>query len=201
MVLRYLDRPHRPGEVAPRTHPVPELVEVVPLVCSEPVDADGVHARRSAVAWTFCHASKTRRFRNVKRLHRLFRSLHQLLPRRVDLKLTWPARPLCSSPITGPSSLLRAVPPLCLAVLCPSRCPPLGVSLSQPGGRPHPFRLAVGIETTGSPLPCQRLRRAHATYTPGTARATAGSSLAEGTPNGARLCPEDQLHIPGFDAI
>jgi hypothetical protein len=28
----------------------------------------------------------------------------------------------------------------------------------------------VGIGATGSPVPCQRLRRAHATYTPGTAR-------------------------------
>ncbi len=28
----------------------------------------------------------------------------------------------------------------------------------------------VGIGTTGSPVPCQRLRRAHATYTPSTAR-------------------------------
>ena len=36
----------------------------------------------------------------------------------------------------------------------------------------HPFRLAAAIGTTGSPVPCQRLRRAHATYTPGTARAT-----------------------------
>jgi len=38
----------------------------------------------------------------------------------------WSARPLRSSPITGPSSLLRAVPPLCPAsVLCRLRCPPL----------------------------------------------------------------------------
>ena len=32
MILRYLHRPHRSGEVAPRRHPVPQLVEVVPLV-------------------------------------------------------------------------------------------------------------------------------------------------------------------------
>ena len=32
-----------------------------------------------------------------------------------------------SSPITEPSQLLRAVPPLCLPVLCPSRWSPLGV--------------------------------------------------------------------------
>src|SRR5665213_1989483 len=35
--------------------------------------------------------------------------------------MTWPAQPLRSSPITGPSSLLRAGPPLCLAsVLSPT---------------------------------------------------------------------------------
>ena len=35
--------------------------------------------------------------------------------------MIWPARPLRSSPITGPSSLLRAGPPLCLAsVLSPT---------------------------------------------------------------------------------
>src|SRR6516164_4657047 len=46
------------------------------------------------------------------------------------------------------------------------------VSLSRPGGQHHPFRLADSAETTGSPVPCQRLRRAHAISTPGTARAT-----------------------------
>jgi hypothetical protein len=40
----------------------------------------------------------------------------------------WSARPLGSSPITGPSSLLRAAPSQCPAsVLCPSRLTPLGV--------------------------------------------------------------------------
>jgi len=42
--------------------------------------------------------------------------------------MTWPARPLRSSPITGPSSLLRASPPLCLAsVLSPMQPWPPGV--------------------------------------------------------------------------
>src|SRR5216683_994166 len=45
---------------------------------------------------------------------------------------------LGSSPITGPSSLLRAGPPLRLPVLCLSRCPPLeGLPLASGGhGRP-----------------------------------------------------------------
>jgi len=42
----------------------------------------------------------------------------------------------------------------------------------RPGGQHRPFRLAIRIETTGSPVPCQRLQRAHATFTPSTARAT-----------------------------
>ena len=50
----------------------------------------------------------------------------------------------------------------------------LGSSLLRPGGRHHPFRLADGFEATGSPVPCQRLRRAHAgnTSTPDTTKAT-----------------------------
>jgi len=36
----------------------------------------------------------------------------------------------------------------------------------------HPWNLVASIETTGSPVPCQRLRRTHATYTPDTTRAT-----------------------------
>ena len=36
----------------------------------------------------------------------------------------------------------------------------------------HPLPLSVRIETTGSPVPCQRLRRAHATFTPDTTGAT-----------------------------
>jgi hypothetical protein len=83
--------------------------------------------------------------------------------------LTWPVRPLRSDPITGPSSLLRVGPPLC------------STSLNDLGA-------------TGSPVPCQCLRRAHATYTPGTARATCrplpGSQPA---PSRARLYPRAQV--------
>src|ERR1019366_8573986 len=114
MVLRYLDCPHRPGKVAPRTHPVPELVEVVPLGLCEPVDAEAVHSWCAAVLSNLHPRLEDEALRNVKRLHRLSWLLHQFLPRRVDLKMTWPARPLCSGPITGPSSLLRTAPSLCL---------------------------------------------------------------------------------------
>jgi hypothetical protein len=47
-----------------------------------------------------------------------------------------------------------------------------GPPCRPPEGRERPCQLAVGIETTGSPVPCQRLQRTHATYTPDTTRAT-----------------------------
>ena len=128
-------------------------------------------------------------------------------PPRVDCWVTWPARPLGSSPITGPSSLLRAGPPLCLAsVLCPCGRRHLGFSLSTTRGHRHPLRLAVRIETTGSPVPCQRLQRAHATFTPDTARATCRQLPGSGPAHRARLCPGTwgqprfRCHLEYFDA-
>ena len=65
-----------------------------------------------------------------------------------------PSRP-CASRYSAPRGVCR-----------------LGSSLSQPGGQLHPFRLTGGSEATGSPVPCQRLRRAHATFTPDAISAT-----------------------------
>ncbi len=52
MILRYLDRPHRPREVASRGHAVPQLVEIVPLVGGqqlfEAVFAERVYGRYTA---------------------------------------------------------------------------------------------------------------------------------------------------------
>ncbi len=42
----------------------------------------------------------------------------------------------------------------------------------RPGCRQHPMQPVVRIEATDSPVPCQGLQRAHATFTPDTARAT-----------------------------
>src|SRR5205823_6211652 len=49
MILRYLHAPHRPREVTPRGHPVPQLVEIVPQLLGEQADADRVHARRPVI--------------------------------------------------------------------------------------------------------------------------------------------------------
>ena len=44
VILRYLDRPHRPWEVASRRHAVPQLIEIVPLAGCELPGADSIHA-------------------------------------------------------------------------------------------------------------------------------------------------------------
>ena len=195
MILRYLNRSHRPREIAPRRHPIPQLVEVVHLVGREIVDAHSVHARRSTVRSTFLprleHETASE-FQTTSLL--LLRSICRFLPRRVDLQTTVNCPALRSDPITGPSPLLRAGPPLCphrYSRTRSVRC--LWFSLSRPK------TLAVSIGATGSPVPCQRLRRAHATYTPGTAGATYSSSPTEGPPRRAFVPgpPTD----PSFDAI
>ena len=69
VVLRYLHRPHRPGEVTPRTHPVPQLVEVAPLVVCKAFDADGVHARRTLVRLDLHPRPENEALVDFKRLH------------------------------------------------------------------------------------------------------------------------------------
>ena len=197
MILRYLHRPHRARQVTAGAHPVPQLVEVVPLRLPEPADADGVHAWRSAVGLDLHPRLMNEALIDLKRLHLRLRSNHQLLPVRGDLRSIWPARPLRSSPITEPSPLLRAGPPLCLAsVLCPLRFRPLGVlPLATGTGTPRRYHPVVGIEATGSPVPCQRPRRAHATYTPDAARAARSPPPGSGLAPRAGLCPGDTHNL------
>ena len=77
----------------------------------------------------------------------------------------------------------------------------LGSSLSQPEAESHPCDLAAAIGATGSPVPCQRLRRAHATSTPGTARAsTQAAPWLRARQHGVPLS-RGRVPIPGFDAI
>ncbi len=47
MILRCLYRAHRGGHVAARAHPIPELVEVIPLATLELGGAHAIHDRRS----------------------------------------------------------------------------------------------------------------------------------------------------------
>jgi len=69
-------------------------------------------------------------------------------------------------------------------------------SLSRPNGHHCPTDQAAAIGATGSPVPCQRPRRAHATSTPGTARAARRPPPGWGHAY-ARLCPGDS-EIPRF---
>ena len=169
MILRYLNRSHRPREVAPRGHPIPQLVEVVHLVGCEIVDAHSVHARRCTVRSDLLPRLEHETLPNFKRPQLLLlRSICRFLPRTVDLQTTLncPA-PSPRAPLQGPHRYYGPVRPCAPHRYSPTRsvcC--LWFSPSRPATP------AVSIGATGSPVPCQRLRRAHATYTPGTAGAT-----------------------------
>ena len=67
-------------------------------------------------------------------------------------------QPLRSSPITGPSSLLRAAPPLCLASVLRLL-------------RDRRLSRSLGIKATGSHVPYQSLYPVHATSMPVAAQA------------------------------
>ena len=89
MILRYLNRSHRPREIAPRRHPIPQLVEVVHLVGREIVDAHSVHARRSTVRSDLLPRLENETLPNFKRLQLLLlRSICRFLPRTVGLQTT-----------------------------------------------------------------------------------------------------------------
>ena len=89
MIFRYLNRSHRPREIAPRGHPIPQLVEVVHLLGREIVDAHSVHTRRSTVRSDLLPRLEHETLRNFKRLQLLLlRSICRFLPRRVDLQTT-----------------------------------------------------------------------------------------------------------------
>jgi hypothetical protein len=78
------------------------------------------------------------------------------------------ARPLRSSPITGPSALLRDGPPLCPApVLSPSQFPLLGDLPCATDRRPEQHHWPDRpVGATGSHVPCKSLSQARATSTP-----------------------------------
>ena len=98
VILGYLHRPHRAREVAPRRHPVPQLVEVVPLPLLKPVDADGVHARSPVVGPDPLPRPKNQALVDLKRLHFRLGCLPRLLPRRVGLGLPL----VCAAPWLQP---------------------------------------------------------------------------------------------------
>ena len=133
MILRYLNRSHRPREIAPRRHPIPQLVEVVHLVGREIVDAHSVHARRCTVRSDLLPRLKHETLPNLKRLQLLLRSICRLLPRRVDLHTTvnCPAPSLrphyrALTATTGRSAPVPRIGTLPLAVSAACGSPPRG---------------------------------------------------------------------------
>src|ERR1700738_4394241 len=103
------DGEHRRWEVGSRAHPVPDLVEVSPQVGFELLDRLPIHAGRTTIGFDrfirFVHSPLI----DAKRLVcRIFRR-HPVSS--CSAKYDHLTRPLCSSPITGPSSLLRVGPP------------------------------------------------------------------------------------------
>ncbi len=132
LLLRYLDRPDRRRHVAPRGHPIPELVEVhrkVPLVRLDRLLVDPF---RSPVGLDPSPCLPDQPLGNRKRLAIRFRLAHPVPPAspRLTSQQARMTLPLRSSPITGPSPLLRSGPPLCPAsVHSPSRISRLELSL------------------------------------------------------------------------
>src|SRR5664280_1950850 len=116
--------------------------------------------------------------------------------------MIWPARPLRSGPVTGPSSLLRAGPPLCLAsVLSPMRPWPPGVlPLDDQGVNithfdwPFVSRRQVLLFHTSA---CNELTPPLHRAPPGP---HTGSSLAEDVALGHAFVPGSECS-PGFDAV
>src|ERR1700736_4013781 len=98
VILRYLHRSHRPREIRPRRHPVPQLVEIVSLFHLELGDAHSVHARRPVVGPDLLPRLEHETFGDLKRLHLGLGSHHRFLPRRVDHQLT----PVCPAPWLQP---------------------------------------------------------------------------------------------------
>ncbi len=113
-------------------------------------------------------------------------------PEGLTSRRPWTARPLRSDPITGPSSLLRAGPPLCPAsVLSHSRCSslvvlPLAASKAGPSYQGDRFSCYTSA--------CDELTPPIHRTPPGP---HTGRSPAEDPPRRASLCP-GTTHRPRF---
>src|SRR5258707_7192043 len=135
MIFRYLHAPHRPREITPRGHPVPQLIQIVFQLLFEQPDADRVHARRTLVGPDLLPRPVNEALTDLKRLHLRPGSLPRLLPWRVGLRMTL----VCTAPSLQPhyttflTTTSRPVPvprirtlPLAVSAACgpPSRDQP-----------------------------------------------------------------------------
>src|SRR6266516_8004804 len=201
MIFRYLHAPHRTREIAPRAHPVPQLVEIVPQLFLKQADADRVHARRPVIGPDLLPRLHDEALADLKRPHLGLGSLPRLLPLRVGPRMT-PVRTAPSlqphyrtftattsrpAPVPRPGTLPLAVPAACGP---PSRgqCRFAPVTWPSPSGRQVLLFHASARNELTPPL-----HRAP----PGQ---HAGHPPAEGTPARRAFVP-GTLRLPGFDAI
>ena len=200
MIFRYLHAPHRTREIAPRAHPVPQPVQIVPQLLCEQADADRVHARRPVIGPDLLPRRHDEALIDLKRLHLGLGSLPRLLPLRVGLRMTL----VCTAPSLQPhyrtftATTSRPAPVPRLGTL------PLAVSAAR--GPPSRGQCRFAPATWPS-LSGRQVLLFHASardeLTPPLHRAPpgqhAGHPLAEGTP--ARAFVPGTLRLPGFDAI
>jgi hypothetical protein len=168
--LRYLHRTHRRREIRPRRQPIPELVQVPVKVPFELPDRLLVNAGAALVGLDPPIGLPNGPLGDLKRLQ--LRLAHPAPParRRLTSKPARTTRPLRSSPITGPSPLLRDGPPLCPARYSTprsSRCSEVSLPRSDRGPKTAPLA-ARGRGATGSNVPHKSPDHARATFMPDT---------------------------------
>jgi len=201
MIFRYLHAPHRPREIAPRAHPVPQLEEIVPQLLCEQADADRVHARRAVIGPDLLPRRINEALVDLKRLHLRLGPGPRLLPWRVGPGLTL----VCTAPWLQPhyrtflATTSRPAPVPRLGTL------PLAVFAAR--GPPSRGQRRLAPATWPS-LSGRQVLLFHASardeLTPPLHRAPpgqhAGHPLAEGTPARRAFVP-GTMRLPGFDAI
>ena len=202
VIFRYLHAPHRPGEVTPRAHPVPQPEEIVPQLLLEQADADRVHARRPVIGPDLLPRLHDEALTDLKRLHLRLGPGPRLLPLRVGPRLTL----VCTAPWLRPhyrtllATMSRPAPVPRLGTL------PLAVSAAR--GPPSRGQRGSLAPLTWPPISGRQVLLFHASahdeLTPPLHRAPpgqhAGHPLAEGTPARRAFVP-GTLYLPGFGAI
>src|SRR5208282_1747337 len=112
-LFRNGDCTHRRWKIAARAHPIPDLVEVTPQIFVELFERLIIHAG--------CATIGPDRF--IRFVHTLLLDKKRLVCRNCrhhpvsscSVSPTHLIRPLCSGPITGPSTLIQVSPPQTLA--------------------------------------------------------------------------------------
>ena len=202
MIFRYLHAPHRTREIAPRAHPVPQPIQIVPQLLLEQADTDGVHARRPVIGPDLLPRPVNEALADLKRLHLRLGPGPGLLPWRAGPGLTL----VCTAPWlrphyrTFPATTSRPAPGPRIGTL------PLAVSAAR--GPPSRGQQGTLAPITWPPLSGRQVLLFHASardeLTPPLHRAPpgqhAGHPLAEDTPAQRAFVPET-LYPSGFDAI